>query len=195
MSFHALLGIVAGILAFTAMPIYVIDIFRGNTKPSRVTWWILSGLNALLALSYYASGARDTIWVPIVYSVIFLIVAILSLKYGDGGWEKSDFLCLLGAAISALAWWLLASPQIALFLIILVDFFGLVPTIYKSYREPETESRISWSIALVASLLNILAIEVWVPEIAVYPFYVFITNLMITYFILRPFRKGEKKTP
>ncbi len=63
MTFHAVLGIIAGVLAFGVNPLYVIDIVRGKTKPSRVTWWVLALLNGLLVFSYFSSGARDTIWI------------------------------------------------------------------------------------------------------------------------------------
>ncbi len=180
---HYILGIAAGLLQATALPIYVRDIFRGGTKPSRVTWWVLALLNAILAVSYYASGARATIWIPIVYAAGFLLIAILSVKYGEGKWTTFDRTCLGGALVAGLILWFARSPQLALYTTIIIDFFGLLPTIIKSYQRPYTENRASWTIATIASLLNVLAIERWGVAIAVYPLYVFITNGLILYFI------------
>lgn len=184
LSIFTLFGIAAGVLSFVAFPIYVLDIIKGTTKPSKVTWWILSFLNALLAASYYASGARDTIWIPISYTIGFGIIAILSIKYGEGSWTKLDFVFLLGAIASGILW-LFLSPEVALFAIILVDFFGLAPTILKAYTKPETESRRAWVVAVAASLLNVLAIGMWDPVIASYPIYVFVTNAVIVLFLFR----------
>ena len=194
-SIQTIFGIAAGILSFTAYPIYYIDIFRGNTKPSRVTWWILAILNIALSFSYYASGARNTIWIPISYSIGFLIVAILSLKYGEGEWKFTDFLFLLGACICLGVWFFSRSPEITLYFIILTDFVGLAPTIYKSFKKPWTESRLSWSIAAVASLLNIFAIERWTFVIGFYPFYVFATNIFIVIFLFLELRKENFNEP
>ena len=185
MTMYALFGIAAGVLAFVAYPIYIRDILHGNTKPSRVTWWILTISNALLVASYYASGARDTIWIPVSYSIGFFSIAILSLKYGEGRWTILDYACLTGAIASALAWALFDSAETALFMIIAVDFFGLVPTIYKSYLRPWTENRTAWIIAAVASLLNIFAIESWTFIISTYPVYVLLTNGLVAYFLIR----------
>ena len=184
MTIQALLGIAAGILALAAFPIYIRDIVTGGTKPSKVTWWILMVSNIILALSYYFSGARDTIWIPVVYGAGFGIYAFLSIKYGSGGWGIIDILCVIGATISVLLWWLLHSSEIALYTIIAVDLFGLSPTIVKSYREPESESKMAWAVATLASLLNIFAIERWTTAVYLYPIYVFVTNGLVLFFIL-----------
>jgi hypothetical protein len=189
---QALFGIAAGIVSFIAYPIYFVDIIKGNTKPSRVTWWVLTLLNIALSISYFASGARTTIWIPISYSVGFFFVALLSLKYGEGSWEKSDLACLAGAILSIAVWFLSRSPEIALYFIIATDFIGLAPTIYKSFKRPWTESRLSWSVAAAASLLNIFAIETWSFAIAFYPVYVFATNAVIVMFLLQQKKPSEE---
>jgi hypothetical protein len=189
MTFHALMGMAAGVLSLIAYPVYIRDILKGETKPSKVTWWVLALLNALLTASYYVAGARDTIWIPISYTIGFSVIALLSLKYGEGTWEKSDWICLLGAAISLLAWWVFQSAKLALYLIIITDFVGLAPTIYKTYKRPWTESRQSWVIALIASALNVVAIENWTPSISLYPIYVVLTNAFIVAFMVFPAHK------
>ena len=185
LSIQALFGISAGILSISAYPVYYADILRGNTKPSRITWWILTLLNVALSISYYASGARDTIWIPVSYSVGFFIVALLSIKYGDADWQLTDYLCLVGALISLGAFFFTHSSKITLYFIILTDFVGLVPTIYKSFKKPWTESRLSWGIAAAASLLNVFAINEWNFAVAFYPFYVFATNILIVLFLFQ----------
>jgi hypothetical protein len=190
MTAHGVMGIAAGILSLAAYPIYITEILRGITKPSLVTWWILALSNVLLAASYFASGARDTIWIPVSYSAGFLTVAVLSLKYGEGGWTTLDKLCLSGAISSVLAWYFLNSSQIALLCIVLVEFFGLIPTISKAYRRPLSESRAAWIIATVGGLLNVCAIETWTLAVAAYPFYVLVTNGAVAYLTSSP-RRGE----
>lgn len=183
---HQILGILAGLLQFSALPIYVRDIVRGGTKPSRVTWWVLAFLNFMLAASYFAVGARATIWIPVAYAIGFLIIALLSLKYGEGTWTRFDLVCVSGAVAAGAVWWFANLPVLALYLIIVIDFLGLLPTIIKSYRRPETENKPSWIIATFASAINILAIETWSFDIALYPLYVVITNGLVALFIVFP---------
>lgn len=186
MTIQALFGIVAGILSVITSVVYIRSIFKGETKPDRVTWWVLGFVSAMIAASYWASGARETIWLPVAYAGSFLIVAVLSLKYGEGPvyLNTLDRVSLGGAFASAIVWWSFKSPVPALFMNILTEFIGLVPTINKSYQRPWTESKISWVLATVASLLNVLAIGEWTIAIALYPIYVFVTNAFIAYFIV-----------
>src|SRR3989338_874742 len=93
------LGIVAGILSFVAYALYIFTTLIGKTKPNRATWWVLTLVGLMIATSYYAGGARDTIWVALSYVLGPAIIAVLSLKYGEGRWERLDQVCLTGAQI------------------------------------------------------------------------------------------------
>ncbi len=185
MTFQALLGIVSGILALGAYPIYIHGIFRGSVRPNRATWWILALASTILAASYFAEGARNTMWVALAYVLGNLAIAILSVKYGDGEWSALDKLCLFAALASAALWVVLDEPFIALMVNIGIDFIGIVPTIYKSYRKPHTESRPAWSIDVVAGVLALLAIETPTFSIIIYPAYLTLVNSIIAALIFK----------
>jgi len=187
LSIQALFGITAGVLELASCAVYIASILRGKTRPNRVTWWILALVSAMITASYYASGARETIWLPAVYTTCFVVIGLLSLKFGDGPIVLSflDRVCLIGAIASALIWWFFNSAVLALYMNIIIDFIGLVPTMRKAYVRPWTESGLAWTIAVIASLLNVFAIAQWTLEISVYPLYLLIVNAAITFFIIR----------
>src|SRR3989338_4667786 len=122
----ALLGIVAGVLSFSAHGFFIFTTLLGKTKPNRATWWVLTLVGLMIATSYYAGGARDTMWVALSYVLGPAIIAVLSLKYGEGRWERLDQLCLVGALISAVIWYLSESAFVVLLINISMDFLGLV---------------------------------------------------------------------
>ena len=154
------LGIIAGLIALSAYLVYVISIFRGGSKPNRATWWIWSFMGLILALSYQFSGASNTIWVPYVEFLGPLIIAILSIKYGEGGLDnKTDLICLLGATISIILWIIFKNPVVALITNLAVDSFAIVPTIKKSYLRPEGEDFWAWFGTGLADSLNMFAVE------------------------------------
>jgi len=165
----AIAGIVAGILSFAAYIPLVLAIKSKKARPNRATWIIWSMVTILITISYYASGARDTIWVPLIYGICSFIIAILSLKHGEGGWTPFDRWCLAGAGLSALLWWCFNSPLIALFMNVTIDFIGALPTIRKSYHDPESEDRITWGLFFAGSIANVFAINKWTFVIALYP--------------------------
>lgn len=182
----ALLGICAGILSFSAYLLYIFTTLKGRTRPNRATWWILTLVGLMIAVSYYAGGARDTIWIALSYVLGPAIIAVLSLKYGEGKWEKLDKICLTGAIISAVIWYFSQSALLVLVINVVMDFLGLLPTIKKSYLRPAGEDRIAWTLESVAGILNIFAVERWVFSIAFYPVYLLIINGIVTLLLYRP---------
>src|SRR5436305_1591215 len=115
MDIHAYIGIIAGILSLLPCPFYVYGIIKGKTRPDRITWWILALMSCSIAITYYEVGARTTIWLPIAYTISFLINAILSIRYGDGPAQLHmlDRICLLGAVVSLGMWYFLNAPFLA----------------------------------------------------------------------------------
>lgn len=174
------LGILAGVISFIAYLIYFVSILRGESKPNRVTWWIWTFMGAILALSYYYSGAKNTIWAPIVEFIGPFITALLSIKYGEGGMvDKTDIICLAGGIISILLWIVTGNPVLALILNLAIDQFALIPTIKKSYLRPEGENFWAWFGTCLGDFMNILAIEKFTFAIVVYPVWMFIDDLII----------------
>lgn len=179
----AVAGKVAGIISLAAFVPYIIAILRGQTKPNRATWWIWTVVGFMLGASYYSSGANHTIWAPVSYTIGPLVTAILSLKYGEGGWTRFDRCCLLGAGTSMALWWMFSSPLIALILNLFIDFLGALPTYRKAYHEPEGEDRAAWALFFAGSIANLFAVETWAFAIAVYPIYMFLGNGVIATFV------------
>lgn len=188
MGIHESLGVAAAFLQFFAFAFYIIDILRGKTKPNRITWWVLTLVSSVTAASYFASGARETIWLPLAYTFSFVSVAILSLWYGEGSVtvNRIDQISLVGVMASMLFWFLFNSPVVALFMNMLTEFIGLVPTMLKAYERPWTESKLSWSTTTFASVLNIFAIPSWRLAVSAYPIFLFITNAAVLIALFLP---------
>ncbi len=182
----ALAGRTAGLLSLAAFVPYVLAILRGETRPNRATWWIWTVVGFLLGSSYYASGAQHTIWVPVSYVVGPLVTALLSLRYGEGGWTRFDRYCVAGAGLSLVLWWIFQTPMIALLINLSIDFLGALPTIRKSYLEPAGEDRVAWALFWAGNIANLFAVERWTFAIAVYPVYMFLASGAIALLVLRP---------
>lgn len=176
---NVLAGRVAGLFSLAAFVPYILSILRGRTRPNRATWWIWTVVGSLLAVSYYASGARHTLWVAVSYVLGPLITAILSLRFGVGGSTRFDRGCLLGAGMGALLWWAFSSPLIALLINLGIDLLGALPTISKAHSDPGGEDTLAWGLFLLGNTLNLFAIEQWRFSIVVYPVYMFLLSALI----------------
>lgn len=186
LTWQAIIGPIAGIIGLIGFFPYFLEIFRGQTKPNRASWWIWGILGVILGISYYSSGATHSIWVPLCYAVCQLVTATLSLKFGEGGWSRLDLQCLIGAGISLLLWWILDSALIAMMACLVIDLFGAVPTLKKSYLKPDSESFLSWSIFFIANSLNLLAIGQWNFALSAYPLYLFFLSGSLVFILGTP---------
>lgn len=188
---HAFLGILAGVIAFLAYVLYIVAIVRGSTKPSRTTWWIWSILGIIVGISYFLSGAEHTIWVPLGEVVGPLIIALLSLKYGVGGWSPIDKFAIFGSIVSLILWGISGSPLVGLVAGLSIDFLAVIPTAVKTYYRPEEEDRFAWSLTGLGNFLNLFAVEKWVFAIAVYPVYAAIIDGVVLALLFRKKKNVE----
>lgn len=179
-------GICAGIFSLLGFVPYIITILQGKTSPNRASWSIWASLGIVLAVSNFDAGARETMWLLIAYAVCQITIAILSLKYGEGGWNTFDRTCLLGALISIILWQMFDSPLIAITISIAIDSLGALPTIKKSYLNPETEDLFSWMMFWTAGTFNILALAQWSVELAAQPIYLFTFNSLVVILLWLP---------
>jgi len=190
-SLSSIAGRIAGLVSAVAYIPYAISIIRGQTKPSLSTWVIWTVVGGALCASHWASGGHDSFWVPLTYMLGPLLLAGLAVRYGEIAWSRFDGACLAAAAFSLVLWALSGTPLVALCMNIVVDLIGALPTIRKSWREPESEDRLSWNMFFAANAINLLAVEKWSFSGAVYPVYLVLIALTMILLLWRPRRKND----
>ena len=177
-------GKLAGIISLSAYAPYILSILRKETKPNRASWIIWAIVSSIIALSYREAGASYAFLAPVGYAIGSTIVLILSIRNGVGGWTPFDRSCLLGAAVSLVLWRIFDSPISALLINLFIDILGTLPTLRKAWYQPETESKVAWSLFSLGTIVNLFAIEKWIFSMAVYPVsMVFIVGI-VTGFVL-----------
>jgi hypothetical protein len=178
------IGIIAGILAISGYIPYIYSIITGETKPNRATWFIWTIVGGLLAFSYIAEGDQNSIWLPLCYFLGPLMVALLSLKYGYAEWSRLDTICIVAAILSIIPWIYADSASTTLIINLIIDSTGAIPTLVKTFREPETEDLVAWLVFFVANTLQLFAISLW-NLASLYPLYLFLLATSMVIFILR----------
>ena len=179
------MGCAAGIISLAGFFPYAVAIVRGHARPNRATWLIWSVVSALLFASYDASVGGAARWVPLSDTVGTAAIGVLSFRHGEGGLGRFDVTCLALAGLSALAWGLTGSADIALGMNIFVAVLGALPTVRKAHADPASESLLTWCIFLAGNSLNLVAIEAWSVKSAAYPLYAALVAALVTTLLLR----------
>jgi hypothetical protein len=189
---HKELGEIAGLLALVPTPFYIYSIVKGHIKPSAVTWFVWTVVGGLLYMNYKDSGATHTLWAPLVYIVGPFINLVFSLVYAKPEVTGFDMKCLVAALLTMPLRMVMNSPEAAMTMLLVIDFFGALPTIRKVWLNPRSESKWAWALTLPALPFNIAAIDQWSYSNAVYPIYMVIPCATIT---LLTFVHLEKRLP
>ncbi|OJT94872.1 MAG: hypothetical protein BGN82_00935 [Alphaproteobacteria bacterium 65-7] len=161
-------------LTLVAFAPYIRGILKGETTPNRASWFIWATVCTITALSYEASGAGGTLYVAYSFAVMTVIVAALSVRYGEHGTSFSDWLCLTAAGLCLVPWLAFRDAPSTLYLTILLDCLAMFPTFKKALFHPASENRLSWTISSAAMAINMFAIDDWSPHISAYPIYCFL---------------------
>ena len=165
--------------------VYIIAILQGRAKPHRTTRFCTAIITVLAMISLFVQGSPSALWLSIVFSVGSLIIFILSIWRGMGGWAKEDIFCLVISILGIIFWKSTSNPVYGLAFFIGADFVGQIPMLIKTYRLPKTEVWMFYFLDVVAAVCTIFAAPQWTIQELLYPLYVIALDSTIIYFIVR----------
>lgn len=169
-------AILSGLILAAGAPPYLIDILKGKTKPERATWFIWSVLGTIAFFSQLSlHGGWSLVFIGLD-GLGSIIVFLLSLKYGVGGWTRLDKAGLIIAAGGVIISLLAHDAAIALWGVVLADVSGVVLTIQKTFLDPSSETGITWFFLGSSALLGALAVGRWQFTLLLYPAYLAVAN-------------------
>jgi hypothetical protein len=176
MFMQLIVGWMALLLNFIGYVPYVRDIFRRKVKPHRITWGVWTILTTITAYNQVMNGGGYSSLFFISTAILVSFVFVLSFKYGVGGASKIDRICLAFALLLLVYWVTIQETYISTVLAVLIDGIGAIPTLIKTFKQPETESYPQWTLAGIAGLLTMFAVPRFDWILIIYPLYVVIMN-------------------
>lgn len=178
--------IISSLLALISPLIYTNAILKGEAKPHRTTRLVLLLITSLATASLFAQHNRVAIWLAGISTLQSILIFILSIRYGMGGWAKTDLFCLVIALGGIILWQTTNQPFLALYASIAADFIGMIPALIKTYRFPKTEIWAFYLLDVFAGGFSLLAIKVYTIQEFSFPLYIMLINLAMVLLIIRP---------
>lgn len=172
----AILGIILQLVGFVP---YIVDIFKGKTKPERASFWIFTLLIVITIAAQISQGLTWATVMLIVWALSTGSIAVLSLKYGYGRFKRRDFISVGVAILGVGLWWLTNQPLISVLIVICVDFAGFWLTLVKTWEAPHTETMIAWFLSGLGAACALIATASLDPVQVSYLLYSVIANLGI----------------
>ncbi len=200
MEIQLLFSIVAGALFVVANIIYMRDMFKGAIKPHRTTWLVFTILEAIAAANLLAGGASYGALSYLLATLAMIATFAFTIHYGVGGFETMDIIVLALSLLGVVGWWLiegpakldlggLSGPLVSAFMSGSAIVVASIPTVFKIYRDPETENFASWTCSLVGAIFVILALKVYSATTLLVPMVWLVVNLTM---IITQLLSGKK---
>jgi len=181
-----ILFLIASIILPIYSPIlYVKAILGRKAKPHRTTRFVILTTTILTTASLFAQHDQVALWLSFISMLQAITIFSLSIKYGMGGWAKTDILCLILASVGIIMWRTTTNPVYGLYFGIVADIMGMIPTLIKTYRHPETEIWTFFAIDATAAVFNLFALSKWTIQSFSYPAYIWAINTLVALLALR----------
>lgn len=178
-------------LAFmmAGLAITVWNIIRKPTvRLSRVTWGMMSLLSLAVLLSYEARGVGETIWIARGGLFAACLLFFTTWVKGDVRFGLLDLGCLM-LSLLCLPLQIIASPNVSLYLAIMIGSVAFVPTFNKACLNPRSESRTGWTLGFIGTTLNLFALTDFSLCAISHPVYLFAQHSLMMYLLWwRPHR-------
>ena len=173
---------------------YLVAVLRGKAKPNRITWflWAAAPMIAFAAELDNEVGIEALFTLSVGLSPLLIFVASFVNKKSYWKLTRVDWAFGGLAVIGIVLWQLTGEANIAIFFAILADGLAAVPTILKSYKEPESENSTIFGLCIINAVITLLVIDVW--DFAHYGFPVYILLVCSILFTLIQFKIGPKLT-
>ena len=152
------------LLAIIAELKYIHSVIKGTSKPNFSAWGIFTVSMILLLLSSYSLGARDSLYIVAIFTLLHFITTILAFRFRVFILTTFEKTLILLVIFSVIAWIFTKNAWTALLINIIVDTLGFISVAYKLYLHPKTEDTLAWSISFIAYGINLLTITRWVPQ-------------------------------
>jgi hypothetical protein len=179
-----LLGLLAGAVGIADTIPYARDILRGSTRPHRGTWLIWSVLAFVVTLSQYADGATWSVIMASVQAVVTALIFGLSVRRGEGGLTRTELVMMAVAAAGIAGWALADAPLVATACVVAADLIGSAMMMPKTYRDPDSETLVTFAFASVGGALAAGAVGSWDVSLLLYPAYYCVINGAIALLIV-----------
>jgi len=184
LEYKIIFGSIAGLITLGAHVPYLIDIFKGRTKPHVYTWLIWSLLLSIGLTAQLVKGAGWGTWSTIGDAVACVAVFILCFWYGEKNITRSDKITLGLGLVGIVAWVLTSDPLWAVIFVVIADAFGFFPTFRKSFNKPHEETPLTYFLVVVGYALGFFALESYSLTAALYPAYLILGNGTLWIYLL-----------
>lgn len=151
---------------------YVSDMYRAQTKPNLVTWFLWSLAPMIAFAAQIQAGVGSAAILTLMVGLCPLAVFVAGLKKGDFRPTRFDLLCGLASLVALVLWRITGDGALAVALSIVADGLAATPTLIKAYRDPRSESPFLFMLFALSAGITLLTLKSWTLESSGFSLYI-----------------------
>jgi len=169
---------------------YLIGTIKGTVKPNRVSWFLWGLFPSITFVAQIQQGVGSEAWVTFFVGLFNFVIFFASFINKKSVWsiKKLDIVCGALALVGLVLWLITRSGNMAIVFSIIADALASMPTLIKSWHNPETESVSAYFLGILNIFIGLLVIKVWHFENYAFLVYILIVTVILT--ILIQFKIG-----
>lgn len=185
MAFYVLL-FAAGLQLSTTI-VYIRSMFKGTTKPNRVTFFIWT-FAAFIAVPAALSDGAGWEVLPVFMSgfgPLLVLIASFAAPYAYWKLGRLDYACGAFSLLALVLWGVTQNPFYAVLFAIVSDALALFPTLIKTWSFPETEHYAAYAGAIFGSVAALFVAESFVFTAVAFQIYLIVACGIVIVFIFQ----------
>lgn len=188
----SLIIFISACLGVASSLIYIGSMLRGKTKPQRMTRFVVFVIVLVGTVGLYANHDSVNFLLYLIYSITNLLIFLFSLKYGIGGWNRTDITCLIISVIGIIVWKITDQPLVAISASIFANIVANVPAVIKTWKLPQTETWIYYFLGIFSNGIILFAQQQFTFDKVVFPAYFVLFNIAFVLLIFRPYFRARR---
>lgn len=151
-----ILSILSGGIFIWAFFPYIKAIVRKETSPRKATWLVWAMGDIIILIGMIVKGTISGFMIAAVLGASTIFV--LSLLFGEPGWNRRDRVCLSLSTLAIALWIYFGESNLGIGLSLVALYIAAWPTYVSAWEKPENEDRKAWVLFNCANLFALLAI-------------------------------------
>ena len=170
---------------------YFFDTIHGRVKPNKMSWgmWALAPLIAFAAELKQGVGLQSLMTFIVGFNPMMIFLASFINKKSYWKISSFDILCGVLSFAGLILWFVTKTGNVAIIFSIAADLLAGIPTLKKSFFEPQTESYEVFFYGLINAIITLLTIKIWNLAYVGFPLYIVVFNT--TAVLLIKFKLGK----
>lgn len=175
---HEYFAIVGAVVGSLGGFYYLYETVIGKAQPNRITWLLWGIFPMVIFVAQRAQGVEGLSWTSFVAGFTPLLIVAASFLNKLAYWksEPRDYYLMAVAIVGIVLWAITDNPNLAILFALLADMVAGIPTLIKSYRQPESESWIAYAISTVGFGVSLLSVQTYDFENTAFVAYIFSIN-------------------